>query len=53
MSQVNWYKPLTQITEELSIHVSEQTFCDMFADEGYHHRVACVKPFLSINAKVK
>lgn len=52
-SQHNRRKPLSQIAEEFGITVNEQTPRQDFADEEYHCRVACVKPHLSIRAKIK
>lgn len=53
LSQENRRKPLAQIASEIGIIVNERTIRQAFEDHGYHHRVARVKPFLSIKAKVK
>lgn len=52
-SQENRRKSLNQIAEEAGITVNERTLRQAFASEGYHRRVARVKPFLSAAAKVK
>lgn len=53
LSQENRRKPLAQIAEKSRIIVNERTLRQAFADHGYHHRVAPVKPCLNINAKLK
>lgn len=52
-SQHNRRKPLSQIAEEAGITVNERTLRQAFADGGYHRRIARVKPYLSISAKIK
>ncbi|KAH0605657.1 uncharacterized protein H6S33_004879, partial [Morchella sextelata] len=52
-SQQNRCKTLLEIAEDLGVSVNERTLRKAFADEGYHCRVAHVKPFLSITAKVQ
>lgn len=52
-SQHNRRKPLRPIAEEVGITLNERTLRQAFVDEGYHRRVARVKPYLSIPAKIK
>jgi hypothetical protein len=52
-SQQNRRKILLEIAEDLGVSVNERILRKAFADEGYHRRVARVKPFLSITAKVQ
>jgi hypothetical protein len=52
-TQENRRKPFAQLAEELSITINERSLRQAFAKEGYHRRVARMKPFLSINAKAK
>jgi len=45
--------PLSLIAEQVGIKISARALCRAFASEGYHRRVARVKPFLSSAARVK
>ena len=50
-SQQNRRLPLAQVAEIADIASSAETLRDAFATEGYHRRVARVRPFLSPAAK--
>lgn len=53
LSQDNHCKPLSSIAEEIGIIVNDQTLYQAFSNHGYHCPVACIKPFLSLKAKIK
>ncbi|PWW80705.1 hypothetical protein C7212DRAFT_274038 [Tuber magnatum] len=48
----NRRKSLYTITEELDIHVYERILHRFFADSGYYHRIARVKPYLTPKQKI-
>jgi len=50
-SQQNRHLPLLQVAEIADIVASSETLRDAFATEGYHRRVARVRPFLNSAAK--
>jgi len=45
--------PLSLVAEQVGIKISARALRQAFASEGYHRRVARVKPFLSSAARVK
>ena len=51
-SQENRRKSLFTIAEELGVRVNERTLRRFFASQGYHRRIARVKPFLTAKSKI-
>ena len=52
-SQANRRLPLTQVAEIAEVQASGETLRDAFATEGYHRRIARVRPFLTPAAKIQ
>ena len=52
-SQKNRRLPLREVAELAGVNASADVLCTAFATEGYHRRVARVRPFLTPQAKEK
>ena len=50
-SQANHHKCLSTIANELGIQISNRTLHCLFCHQGYHHRIARTKPFLTKKSK--
>jgi len=52
-SQMNRRLPFTQVAELAGITADMRTLRTAFATEGYHRRIACSHPYLSLESKEK
>jgi len=50
-SQANRRLPFTEVAEQAGVIASVETLRNAFSIEGYHHRIARARPFLSTKAK--